>query len=97
MASLSSSNLPASRLELEITETVLLDNNEEHLAVLHEIKTLGVSIVLDFPGMQPPQELAHASFVRQRSVAVGGPPLQVAGQADRRQRSEPPRCVAASV
>jgi EAL domain-containing protein (putative c-di-GMP-specific phosphodiesterase class I) len=39
--------LPASRLELEITETVLLDNNEEHLAVLHEIKNLGVSIVLD--------------------------------------------------
>jgi len=39
--------LPASRLELEITETVLLDNNEEHLAMLHEIKNLGVSIVLD--------------------------------------------------
>jgi diguanylate cyclase (GGDEF)-like protein len=39
--------LPPSRLELEITETVLLDNNEEHLAVLHEIKDLGVSIVLD--------------------------------------------------
>ena len=39
--------LAASRLELEITETVLLDNNEEHLAVLHEIKNLGVSIVLD--------------------------------------------------
>ena len=39
--------LPASRLELEITETVLLDNNEEHLAILHEIRNLGVSIVLD--------------------------------------------------
>jgi EAL domain-containing protein (putative c-di-GMP-specific phosphodiesterase class I) len=26
---------------------VLLDNNEEHLAVLHQIKNLGVSIVLD--------------------------------------------------
>jgi diguanylate cyclase (GGDEF)-like protein len=39
--------LAASRLELEITETVLLDNNEEHLAVLHQIKNLGVSIVLD--------------------------------------------------
>jgi diguanylate cyclase (GGDEF)-like protein len=39
--------LAATRLELEITETVLLDNNEEHLAVLHEIKNLGVSIVLD--------------------------------------------------
>ncbi len=36
-----------SRLEIEITETVLLDKNEDHLAVLHEIKNLGVSIVLD--------------------------------------------------
>jgi diguanylate cyclase (GGDEF)-like protein len=35
------------RLELEITETVLLENNTENLAVLHEIKKLGVSIVLD--------------------------------------------------
>jgi len=39
--------LPATRLELEITETVLLDNNEEHVAVLHEIKNQGISIVLD--------------------------------------------------
>jgi EAL domain-containing protein (putative c-di-GMP-specific phosphodiesterase class I) len=35
------------RLEIEITETVLLDKNEDHLAVLHEIRNLGVAIVLD--------------------------------------------------
>ncbi len=39
--------LPLNRLELEITETVLLEKNEENLAVLHELKELGVSIVLD--------------------------------------------------
>jgi diguanylate cyclase (GGDEF)-like protein len=39
--------MPAHRLELEITETVLLERNERTLAVLHKIKSLGVSIVLD--------------------------------------------------
>jgi diguanylate cyclase (GGDEF)-like protein len=35
------------RLELEITETVLIEKNEENLAVLHALKNLGASIVLD--------------------------------------------------
>jgi diguanylate cyclase (GGDEF)-like protein len=39
--------LEPSRLELEITETVLMEKSEENLAVLHEIKNLGVSIILD--------------------------------------------------
>jgi EAL domain-containing protein (putative c-di-GMP-specific phosphodiesterase class I) len=34
-------------LELEITETVLIEKNEENLAVLHQLKNLGASIVLD--------------------------------------------------
>jgi EAL domain-containing protein (putative c-di-GMP-specific phosphodiesterase class I) len=46
-AALAESGLDASRLELEITETVLIENNEENLAILHELKRLGVSIVLD--------------------------------------------------
>ena len=41
------SGLPPERLQLEITETVLLQKNAENLAVLHELKKLGVSIVLD--------------------------------------------------
>ncbi|MPZ38117.1 MAG: EAL domain-containing protein [Rhizobiales bacterium] len=41
------SGLDSRRLELEITETVLVEKNEENLAVLHEIKDLGISIVLD--------------------------------------------------
>jgi diguanylate cyclase (GGDEF)-like protein/PAS domain S-box-containing protein len=39
--------LPPQRLELEITESVFLKKSEENLAVLHQLKSLGVSIVLD--------------------------------------------------
>jgi diguanylate cyclase (GGDEF)-like protein len=46
-AALHDAGLPPQRLELEITETVLLENNRDNLAVLHEIKKLGVAIVLD--------------------------------------------------
>jgi diguanylate cyclase (GGDEF)-like protein len=46
-SALAESGLPASRLELEITETILIEKNEENLALLHELKRLGVSIVLD--------------------------------------------------
>jgi EAL domain-containing protein (putative c-di-GMP-specific phosphodiesterase class I) len=46
-AALADSGLPAKRLKLEITETVLLQGSEQILALLHEIKDLGISIVLD--------------------------------------------------
>ena len=39
--------LPPHRLELEITELVLLHNNEENISTLVALKSLGVSIVLD--------------------------------------------------
>ena len=41
------SGLAPDRLELEITESVLLQKSEGNLATLHAIKGLGVSIVLD--------------------------------------------------
>ena len=44
---LSQSGLAASRLELEITESVLLQKSERNISILHQIKKLGVSIVLD--------------------------------------------------
>jgi predicted signal transduction protein with EAL and GGDEF domain len=47
MAALTRSGLQAQRLELEITESVLLQKNEGNLAALHAIKRLGASIVLD--------------------------------------------------
>jgi EAL domain-containing protein (putative c-di-GMP-specific phosphodiesterase class I) len=44
---LARSGLPADRLELEITESVLLQKSDASLAALHAIKKLGISIVLD--------------------------------------------------
>lgn len=41
------SRLPADRLELEITESVLLRESEANLVVLHELRTLGVRISMD--------------------------------------------------
>ena len=44
---LSESGFSPHRLELEVTESVLLHNNEENIAILAALKSLGVSIVLD--------------------------------------------------
>ncbi len=44
---LSTSGLSADRLELEITETVLLQNSEATLKALHRLRGLGVRIALD--------------------------------------------------
>jgi diguanylate cyclase (GGDEF)-like protein/PAS domain S-box-containing protein len=39
--------LPPERLELEITETTLLENESQHLGLMRQLKNLGVSISLD--------------------------------------------------
>jgi EAL domain-containing protein (putative c-di-GMP-specific phosphodiesterase class I) len=44
---LASSGLEATRLEVEITESVLLFNSESTLATLHELRALGVRISMD--------------------------------------------------
>ncbi|WP_426439377.1 putative bifunctional diguanylate cyclase/phosphodiesterase [Bradyrhizobium genosp. P] len=41
------SGLPARRLELEITETLLLEKSSQVLATLHALRTLGVRISMD--------------------------------------------------
>jgi diguanylate cyclase (GGDEF)-like protein len=41
------SGLAACRLELEITESVLLENTDEALAILHALRDLGVTISMD--------------------------------------------------
>jgi diguanylate cyclase (GGDEF)-like protein len=46
-SALAQSGLAASRLEIEITESVLLQKSERNISILHQIKDLGVSIVLD--------------------------------------------------
>ncbi|MGH6710397.1 MAG: EAL domain-containing protein [Bradyrhizobium sp.] len=44
---LAASGLQPSRLEIEITETVLLHNKETTLAVLHQLRALGIRIAMD--------------------------------------------------
>jgi len=46
-AALAASGLSARRLELEITESVLLQNSEATLTTLHELRAMGVRISLD--------------------------------------------------
>ena len=47
VAALAASGLPASRLELEITEAVLIRDDEAALAILHQLRSIGVRIGLD--------------------------------------------------
>ena len=46
-AALAASGLSASRLELEITEAVLIRDDEAALAILHQLRAIGVRIALD--------------------------------------------------
>src|SRR5882757_4749917 len=47
MDALKQSGLPPKRLELEITETLLLEKSSQVLATLHALRTLGVRISMD--------------------------------------------------
>jgi diguanylate cyclase (GGDEF)-like protein len=47
MAALAASGLAAERLELEITEAVLIRDDEAALAILHQLRDIGVRIALD--------------------------------------------------
>jgi diguanylate cyclase (GGDEF)-like protein len=47
VSALASSGLPASRLELEITESVLLEKSERNIAILNQLRALGVRISMD--------------------------------------------------
>jgi EAL domain-containing protein (putative c-di-GMP-specific phosphodiesterase class I) len=47
IAALGASGLAASRLELEITEAVLIRDDDAALAVLHQLRAIGVRIALD--------------------------------------------------
>src|ERR1700674_4535213 len=44
---LAASGLPAHRLELEITEAVLMQNSEQTLGTLHQLRGLGIHISMD--------------------------------------------------
>ncbi len=46
-SALADANLPASRLELELTESALVENVEQTTRILSDLKTLGVRLALD--------------------------------------------------
>jgi EAL domain-containing protein (putative c-di-GMP-specific phosphodiesterase class I) len=46
-AALASAGLAAARLELEVTESILLEESKLNLATLHKLRALGVSISMD--------------------------------------------------
>jgi len=47
VSALASAGLPASRLELEITESVLLEKSERNIGILNQLRGLGVRISMD--------------------------------------------------
>ncbi len=47
VSALAASGLPAQRLELEITESVLLQDSQANMTMLHDLKALGVRISMD--------------------------------------------------
>ena len=47
VGALAASGLASTRLEIEITETVLLHNRDATLAVLHQLRALGIRIAMD--------------------------------------------------
>ncbi len=47
VSALAASGLPAHRLAIEITEAVLMRDNEMTLATLHQLRSLGVRVVMD--------------------------------------------------
>jgi EAL domain-containing protein (putative c-di-GMP-specific phosphodiesterase class I) len=47
LCALVESGLEPDRLELEITETSLLENQEAHLATIRQLKNLGITLALD--------------------------------------------------
>jgi predicted signal transduction protein with EAL and GGDEF domain len=47
LSALANSGLPPTRLELEITESVLLQNEASTRSILHQLRTLGIRIAMD--------------------------------------------------
>ena len=68
---LNDSRLPASRLELEVTELVLMQDTNTAHALFHRLKDIGVSIAMDDFGTGYSHSAICAVFhsIRSRSIS----------------------------
>jgi EAL domain-containing protein (putative c-di-GMP-specific phosphodiesterase class I) len=75
MDALAASGLPPQRLELEITETLLLHNYEGTLATLHRLRDHGISIALDdlVPDIRRLHTCATFASTASRSIRRSSP------------------------
>ena len=90
LQALALSGLPAHRLELEITETVLLQESQSALAMLHQLSQLGVRVVLDEFGT------GYCSLANLRAFPFDAIKLDKALMTDAQRRQES-RAIAQSV
>jgi predicted signal transduction protein with EAL and GGDEF domain len=86
ISALASSGLAASRLELEITELVLMQENEGAFAILHQLRELGIRIAMDdfgtgysslgylrsfpFDKIKIDQSFIHDLSIKEDSIAI---------------------------
>ena len=72
ISALAHSGLSPRRLELEITESLFLAETEANLAILHQLRELGVSISMDDfgTGYSSLSYLAAFRSIRSRSIAL---------------------------
>ena len=70
-SALANSGLPVERLELEITETILLHNSDATLALLYRLRAFGVRIAMDDfgTGYSSLNYLQRFPFDKIRSIA----------------------------
>ena len=89
-AALQESRMPPRKLQLEITETVLLQNTFTTLATLHELRKMGVQIALDdFEARAIPRSAICAVSLSTRSRSIA-PSFKISPTALSRWRSSTP-------
>ncbi|NIJ08477.1 diguanylate cyclase (GGDEF)-like protein [Sphingomonas vulcanisoli] len=78
MQALQSSGLPPRRLEIEITESLFLDNADQTLKLLHDLRTLGVPSRSMISARDILRSVTYrvSPSIRSRSIALSSRPLR---------------------
>ena len=92
MMALSAAELAPSRLELEITESVLLQESEATLAMLHQLRSLGIKISMDDfgTGYSSLGYLRNFRSTRSRSTGPSSAACRTKARASRSFARSPP-------